>query len=311
MPMFSVIIPTRDRPDLFQRALHSVATQEGADYDIIVINDGTSGEHAVKLDRIKAQFEGKARFIDLPADAGGHGSCKVINTGAAQATGEYLCFLDDDDLWLGTNHLADALRIIKADPKQVDVIFFDQAAFRGDDRVCGPIWIEDLGPALRSSNQPNSAGVYKVDVDHLLKAHGFSHTNATIVRRDFFCALGGFDTSLWYEGDRDFYLRCIDAAKEIRYFPKEASRHNIPDQALRSSLSNSTTTLRKAMDQVYLLHKAAKYSNNGNLRNYARTHRKYAYQRVVGAALRQPSLFWILLKALPQILRARPSRKLV
>lgn len=311
MPMFSVVIPTRNRADLFRRALDSVASQEGADYEIIVVNDGTSGEQLVKLNAIRAEFAGRARFIDLPTDAGGHGCFRVMNTGASQAAGDYICFLDDDDAWVGTDHLANACRIVQAGPEKVDVIFFDQAAFRGVDREKGPVWIEDLGSRLVSSGQPNAAGAYKVEVNQLLTAHGFSHTNVTIVSKEFFFALGGFDTTLWYEGDRDFYLRCIDRARELRYLPKISARHNIPDQALRSSMSNSTSALRKALDQTCLLHKAARHSRHDTLRAYARAHRKYSLRKAAEATLKQPELLWSFVKAMPRVLRSRPSGRLV
>lgn len=311
MPMFSVVIPTRNRPELLSRALESVTAQQGANFEIIVVNDGTSGEDAAKLDTIKLHQSSNVYFVNLPVEAGGHGCFKVMNTGAACASGEYLCFLDDDDVWLGNDHLADARSIIEAEREKIDVIFFNQAAFRGAEQVKGPIWIEDLGARLQSDNGHDAVKAFRVDVSQLLTAHGFSHTNATIIRKELFQSLGGFDTAIWYEGDRDFYLRCIDSAKQMRYLPKEGSRHNVPDPSQRGSLFTSTSDLRKAVDQIYLLHKAARDSHHCEIRAYARLHRKYSIRKAANAILSRPGLAWSLTALIPRIFRSKPNSEVV
>ncbi len=301
MPTFSVIMPTRNRAALFHQALRSVLAQQGASMEVIVVNDGTSGAEAEALAAIKAEHEA-VTFIDLPVTTG-HGCFRVMNTGAERASGDYLCFLDDDDVWTDPGHLADAASVLAADPAAIDVLYFDQEAYRGQMRAPGPIWLEDLGARLRLG-PAGPGGAYAVTVPTLLTAHGFAHTNTTIVRRSTFGAVGGFDTTLWYEGDRDFYLRLVDRAGEIRYRPRPCGRHNIPDHAKRSSMTTTTSNLDKALDQVRLLHKAARLSRHAELRAYARTHRRFALRRALDAALRHPRLLVRFLRFLPILARA-------
>ncbi len=307
MTTFSVIIPTRNRAALVRTALESVLFQTGADFEVVVVNDGTSGEEAAALDVVKAAHAGAATFIDLPATVGGHGCFRVMNMGVAHSQGDYLCFLDDDDIWTDPGHLADAERILAQDGLAVDAVFFDQAAYRGQTRATGPIWLEDLGARLLAAGGTDPACGYVVDPGLLLTAHGFAHTNITIIRRGMFEAIGGFDTTLWYEGDRDFFLRLIDAAAQLRYLPKICARHNIPDRAARASMSTATSDLDKALDQMRLLHKAAHHAAHAGLAAYARRHRRYALRKAVVAAVKHPLLVLKLVRFLPFLI-ATPAR---
>ena len=212
-----MIMPTRNRADMFKRALDSVLAQTGAAFEVVVVNDGTSGTEAAGLDRVKAEVGDAARFIDLPVTQSGHGCFRVMNTGAVNSTGDYLCFLDDDDMWVDAEHLADADRVITRAGAAVDAVFFDQVAYRGDVIADGPIWLEDLGARLRKTGDNHNG--FEVDATTLLSAHGFAHTNTVIVRRSTFLEIGGFDTKLWYEGDRDFFLRLLDASSTLLYRP--------------------------------------------------------------------------------------------
>ena len=85
----------------------------------------------------------------------------------------------------------------------------------------------------------------------------------------------------------------------------------IPDQTLRSSMSNSTSALRKALDQTLLFNKAVRHSRHDKLRAYARVRRKYSFRKAAEATLKQPNLLWRFLKAMPQIVRSKPTRDLI
>lgn len=90
MTRFSVIIPTRNRAALLARALDSVAAQTHPAAEVIVVDDGSRDGTAEYL-------EHAPRVRALRIDAASPGAAR--NAGAAVATGEYLAFLDSDDLW--------------------------------------------------------------------------------------------------------------------------------------------------------------------------------------------------------------------
>src|SRR3989338_7591145 len=86
----SCIIPTLDRSEMLQETLRSVFTQTRAVDEIIVVDNGTQPP------TISAEYAPRVKVIRLSSHSG---VSKARNAGAAEATGEILAFLDDDDLW--------------------------------------------------------------------------------------------------------------------------------------------------------------------------------------------------------------------
>ncbi len=88
----SIIIPVYNRCVLLKRALESVATQTFSDYEVIVVDDGSTDETA---DMIKTFFP-DVRYFKQP----NKGVSSARNKGLLEAKGEWLAFLDSDDEWL-------------------------------------------------------------------------------------------------------------------------------------------------------------------------------------------------------------------
>jgi glycosyltransferase involved in cell wall biosynthesis len=89
----SVVIPTRDRSNLLTMTLSSVLWQRGVDLQVIVIDDGSTDGTA---SLVEALDDRRVKLLrrDRP---GGMGAAR--NRGIAAATGDWIAFLDDDDLW--------------------------------------------------------------------------------------------------------------------------------------------------------------------------------------------------------------------
>jgi glycosyltransferase involved in cell wall biosynthesis len=94
MPLISVIIPTRYRPQLVQRAIDSVLSQTHGDLEIIVVVDGPDPETVAALD-----LAGEERVTVLALEHN-VGLAEARNVGVRHARGKWVAFLDDDDEWL-------------------------------------------------------------------------------------------------------------------------------------------------------------------------------------------------------------------
>lgn len=92
MPRFSVITPTFNRLPLLRQTLDSVRAQRFTDYEIIVVDDGSTDGTGEYL----ASFGSRVRV--LKQENAGPGAAR--NLAIRHATGDYLAFLDSDDLWL-------------------------------------------------------------------------------------------------------------------------------------------------------------------------------------------------------------------
>lgn len=96
VPTVSIIIPTYNRAHLIERAIESVLHQTYQDFELIIIDDGSTDN----TDDIINKFQKKDdRIIYLKHDRNKGGSA-ARNTGIKASRGEYIAFLDSDDEWL-------------------------------------------------------------------------------------------------------------------------------------------------------------------------------------------------------------------
>ena len=109
MPRVSVIIPTYNREKYIAETINSVLDQTFSDYEIIVVDDG-SADNTERL--IREQFADEVIYLSKPN--GGPASAR--NMGMRVAKGEYIAFLDSDDLWL-PEKLAIQTRFMDAHPE--------------------------------------------------------------------------------------------------------------------------------------------------------------------------------------------------
>ena len=93
---FSVIIPLYNKAPYVKKALETVCAQTYRDYEIIVINDGSTDNSAILAEEYLNRVEGISYKILSQQNAG---VSAARNNGVAQASGEYLAFLDADDWW--------------------------------------------------------------------------------------------------------------------------------------------------------------------------------------------------------------------
>lgn len=93
-PVISVVIPTHNRPLWLRRAVDSALGQSFREIEVIVVDDGSTPP--AELDALQ---DPRLRILHHDTPRGG---AAARNTGVSAAQGEFIAFLDDDDLWLPT-----------------------------------------------------------------------------------------------------------------------------------------------------------------------------------------------------------------
>ncbi|MBX3043622.1 MAG: glycosyltransferase [Candidatus Kapabacteria bacterium] len=117
-PLVSVIIPTKDRPSQLRDAISSVLAQTYPNFELLVINDG--GENVSGL--IQSFYDNRVRYFENPVCKGAAGA---RNIGLKNAKGEYICYLDDDDIYY-ENHID---TLVKAANSHPEIKFFYTKAY--------------------------------------------------------------------------------------------------------------------------------------------------------------------------------------
>ncbi|NOT35080.1 MAG: glycosyltransferase [Candidatus Eisenbacteria bacterium] len=204
----SVVIATRDRPELLRDALASVAAQSHPPLEVLIADDrDTSASPPPPAESVSRDVWAIAADPSLALLAirvlrsGGVGVAAARNRAAREAGGVVLAFLDDDDRW-HPEHLT-GLAAAFIDPA-VEVAFRDSVVIHERVAVDG----------------------CRVDVEARTIAHDwnaevmgrddFVAPSALAVRRESFVALGGFDEGFRYSEDWDFLLRAARRAAPRR-----------------------------------------------------------------------------------------------
>jgi len=110
-PVFSVIIPVYNRAELLKRTVGSVLRQDLADFEVLVIDDGSTDDIKSIVDDFS---DGRIRYHRQA----NRGASAARNAGIDLARGEYVAFLDSDDVYL-PHHLATMHALLLATPGAV------------------------------------------------------------------------------------------------------------------------------------------------------------------------------------------------
>jgi glycosyltransferase involved in cell wall biosynthesis len=196
MPLVSVIIPTYNRVELLRETLQSVLSQTFQDYEIIVIDDGSTDNTQTMVKNLNSDI----RYFFQE----NQGTAPARNTGIGYASGEWLAFLDSDDLWK-PQKLARQMVELKRSQNQwiyCDVDLFDQKTRTVQ------------GTYHQRILKPHHGWVAKK-----LLLGDFIPALTTLINRDVFKEVGLFNTSEWFHEDWEMWLK-IASKFPISYVPE-------------------------------------------------------------------------------------------
>lgn len=129
-PTVSIIIPTYNRARLVGRAIQSALDQTYQDFEVIVIDDGST-DNTEEI--VKSINDPRIRYVRHSENRGGSAA---RNTGIKVAHGEYIAFLDSDDEWL-PEKLQHQLKILREADEEVGLVYSGFVRVYPDGKVKG------------------------------------------------------------------------------------------------------------------------------------------------------------------------------
>jgi glycosyltransferase involved in cell wall biosynthesis len=189
--LISVLIPTYNRAEYVIKGIDSVLAQSFKQYEIIVVDDGSTDNTARELipygDRVKYIYQRHK------------GKSAALNRGWREAEGEWIAFLDSDDLWM-PEKLEWQVKAVERYGDEAGV-FFTNGQFVGDPSLSATIF-ERAGKNFREV-----MGVIDDPVDYVLSPlHGI-YEQTMLVRKNVMPQIDVFDEEIIVGEDTDFIFR--------------------------------------------------------------------------------------------------------
>ncbi len=296
MPKVSVIVPSYNSGHFLKEALESALAQTFQDFEILVIDDGSTDQTKSIVEEYVKRYPDKIHY-KYQENTGLPGA---RNTGLRQARGEYIALLDADDKWL-EHRLAKTVAAIETDPR-IGVAHANIARFDKDGQI--------LDVPKRDA-QYLSGWIFKYIF--LRNAHVSCPT--VLFKKKCCDTLGMFDENLAYLGceDRELWLRIAKEYKFV-YIDEVLAYYRIT----MNSMSKNMDKMMQA--RMYVVNKfCPKNGGNQRLRNkaIAKIHRDLADEflssqkfseskREYLTALRhQPFSFWSWVNLMKALLKVK------
>jgi glycosyltransferase involved in cell wall biosynthesis len=182
-PLFSIIVPAFNAGEFLDRAIASVCAQTLTDFELIVVDDGSTDD---AIDRARLIQDSRLCFLHQS----NQGPPAALNRGLAAASGEYVALLDADDFW-ASNKLERHLAYFHAHP-ETDLNF------------TGVVYVGIDGEPL---NLPQRRPTGRFTFEQLFVDYVIASSSAIAFRKSATQIAGSFDPAMLYMYDVDFVLR--------------------------------------------------------------------------------------------------------
>jgi glycosyltransferase involved in cell wall biosynthesis len=255
MAVFSIIVTSHNQAGFIANAVDSALAQSYASKEVIVVDDASSDESP----RVLEQYGEAIGLIKLEENAG---ASRARNAGMARAKGDFLVFLDGDDLLLPW-----ALDIYGEviDRKLPHIILSKM------------LWFEGQNPKLNSQHRPAQIDV--VAYESLLEKDRpyRASASALVIKRDVFSQVQGWTSEIFPMEDLDVLVKLLHAGRTVQILQPATVCYRVHEANTVRQVANCAGALRLIMEKE----KRGGYSD-GRLNRGQR----YAF-------LGGPALFWV------------------
>jgi glycosyltransferase involved in cell wall biosynthesis len=227
-PLVSVIIPAYKVAPFIRETLESVLAQSFRSYEIIVINDGSPD-----TEELEKQIQAYAHLITYIRQPN-QGAGAARNAGLRVARGEFVAFLDGDDLWL-PEFLGEQLALIN-EGGGCDLVYADAMNLHG-------------ARLTRITNMDFNPSAGSVTVESLISGKCNVVTSSVVARRNLILEEGLFDENFPNSQDFDLWLRLAKQGARMKFQKKVLVHRRIYEGSLASdaikSLQGEISVLEK------------------------------------------------------------------
>jgi len=227
-PIVSVIIPAYNAAAFIGETLDSVYAQTFKDFEVIVVNDGSPDTD--DLEQALERFPAKLRYLKQE----NQGAAAARNTGITAASGEFVAFLDADDMWLPA-FLEKQLDLLERTP--ADVVWAD-ALISGDSPLAGRTFMQ-VQPSFD-----------EVTPENLLSVRVTVLTSTVVARRQPIIDVGLFDATLRRGQDFELWLKLARRGCRFVYQEEVLAHRRIVESSLSGSVISQLERTLTVLDAI-------------------------------------------------------------
>ena len=230
MPAVSVVIPLYNSEETIGAAIKSVLDQTFKDFELIVIDDGSTDDSV----NIVRSFQDDRIHLFLFENSG---APTARNRGIEKAKGELVAFIDSDDVWTAEK-LADQVNAVSNNPTVGLVYSWSD-------------YIDTQGEFVCSGKRVIASEDLEKNYAALLVSNFLENGSTPLIRRKVLDDLGGFDTSLKSSQDLDLYLRIAIKYRFIAV-PKVQVKYRIMPGSITSKVIGNEQRELEFIDNLFL-----------------------------------------------------------
>lgn len=233
--LVSIIIPAYNASGYIGKTIDSVIAQTYNNRELILVNDGSTDKTGEIMESYKERYE-NIKVIHKPNS----GVSDSRNTGLMAANGEFVAFLDSDDVWQENNL---ALKINALKEKDLDGVYSACAIIDENSQQTGK----------------TKSGSAAVSLDDMLswKANYITIPSGIVFRKKTMDTIGGFDVHLSNNADQELLMRFLAAGKKLGYISESTwfyRRHSGNMSANIPVMEKDTLRVYELADQKGLFH---------------------------------------------------------
>ena len=284
MPTISVIIPVYNGEKTIRGTINSILNQTFDNLEVLVIDDGSTDSTGEIVNSI---IDPRLQIFSYP----NAGISTNRNRGLAKASGEFIAFIDADDLW-ASDKLEMQLKVLLKYPKAAVA-------------YCWTDYIDAEGKFLKSGKRITETGdVYS----KLLVSNFLENGSNPLIRSAAFNSVGGFDESLTVAEDWDMWLR-LSINHEFVVVPEVKVFYRVQANTLSTNLVQMEVNSLQVIERAFT-HPKAESVQHLKKHSLALLYKYLTFKAIEAPPEKKHSLkaaqfLWNCLKYEPSMLRQR------
>lgn len=198
----SIIVPAYNAERYIEKTLNSILVQDFTDFEVIVVNDGSTDSTEEKVKEI-ASLDERIKYITQPNSGG---PAKPRNVGISCAKGEFIFIFDADDLMLA-GKLGRSIECMERFP-EADLLFTNFSTIDAEDNILNENFLDDYDSLwnLTPDRSTDCVVIEAAKIHPVLIRVNFVGTSSVVIRKSSLRVDDRFDESLRNSDDRLFWM---------------------------------------------------------------------------------------------------------